>query len=706
VPSCDHVARMPRRRPRLAPAVLVLVATLLLAAPVGAQTDSEQREAAEETLEQAQQLAEGHGVRTGRELSAALAELTARRSSLSRADRKEADRLLARPTDAAGDGVTAPYDPTARVWRNCSTHFCIHWVDSSNDAPSPANADSCPTPDYIDEMRRAFEQSYDVENGQLAWKAPESDGGAGGDTRTDVYVKDIGDEGFFGYAAADPGQPDPRVKHAFQVMDDDYAPEEFEYDDPTVPMRVTAAHEYNHILQYGYDALQDIWMFESTAVWAEDKVFDGINDWFFYMPNWAELPDQPITYAGDGADPQDDDLKMYGSGIWNHWVERKYGAATVRRAWEDSKPPTGDDFAPGAYERAIQLAGHPTATFASVFAEFAAATAEWQVTDSGIHEGATFSAPPVSVPGVTPRPAMTFGVPATFTIDHTAFRLQNVPVPSPGAPADVRLVGSLKPGVDGSIALVGRTAAGEVTKVMDDFGAGGSAEVTLPNAAGYLRITAVLVNADTGNIGFDEGIGDWDWTGDDAPGSLTVSRATGAPGQVVDEPDPERASPGAAPTSDCGTTSVEREPAVVTPTPTPSVSPTPTPSVTPPPPPPPPATSVRLSRSSTLLATIARKGVLSFFVRTNKAGRVTAKATVDRTTARRLRVGRRTTTVGTGRRTASAPARLKVNVRLTRKLRAALKRSTRSVTIKVRVTFVPADGTSTVRRAISIRLRR
>ena len=59
-------------------------------------------------------------------------------------------------------------------------------------------------------------------------------------------------------------------------MDNDYDADEFpNYTDPLAPMQVTAAHEYNHVLQYGYDALQDTWMFESTATWAEDKVFDG-----------------------------------------------------------------------------------------------------------------------------------------------------------------------------------------------------------------------------------------------------------------------------------------------------------------------------------------------------------------------------------------------------------------------------------------------
>ena len=103
------------RRPRSAPAVLVVLAGLLLAAPVAAQTGpSPQREAAEKILDKAQRLEDGRGVRSGRELSVVLAQLAANRSDLSRSDREEADRLLGRPTDPATAG-SAARTPRARA---------------------------------------------------------------------------------------------------------------------------------------------------------------------------------------------------------------------------------------------------------------------------------------------------------------------------------------------------------------------------------------------------------------------------------------------------------------------------------------------------------------------------------------------------------------------------------------------------------------
>jgi hypothetical protein len=269
-------------------------------------------------------------------------------------------------------------------------------------------------------------------------------------------------------------------------------------------------------------------------------------------------------------------------------------------------------------------------------------------------------------------------------------------------------------GATGTAALVGIEADGDVTKVVGrTTPAGTSTVVTMPGDPNrFEKLTAVVANADVRTTGFSATTDDWIWSRDAEPALLTLTTAPGATGDTpVEEtgaPDPTGPLPGAV----CGTSTVEREPAVTvdpTPTPTssatpvPTVSPTvtPTPTITPPPP-----TELRLTRNSSKLSSVLRKGVLSLFAQANKAGRHSARATVDTTTAKRLKVGRRTTKAGTGRRTAGAPARLKVNVKLTRKLRAALKRNRkRSVKVKIAVTFTPADGTAAVRETLTVRLR-
>ncbi len=683
------MVRFLRRGSRLTPLGLTVFASLALAAPVAAQTTSERREAAEDALARAEQLTDGRGVRTGRELTTALAELATQRSALRSSDRDDADELLARPPDTGQTGQPGgPYNPDATMKRNCSAHFCVHWVEQTEDAPSLANADACPTPDYIDLLRRSFEQSYDVENNQLGWVAPLPDGTIGGDAKTDVYVKELNADpaggGLFGYASVDPGQSGDS-RHAFLVLDDDYAADEFpDYlGNPTVPAQVTAAHEYNHVLQFRYDVFSDVWMAESTATWSEDKVFPLANDFVNYMPTWASSPGQPLT--------SDSGTKMYGSAIWNHWLERRYGADAVRAAWTESQPQ--DHFAPGAYDIA-----NGAKSFAQEFAEFAASTAAWDVPGSGIHDGDLFPGP------VARSPLEIDAAAQPFELDHTAFSVHDIDTADLAGATPLRLGAAIEAGTTGHIALVGVDGT-DVTTVVDDFNSAGNAVVRMPgDPTRFQRISAVVVNGDISRSGFNGTTGDWDWTHENRDGTVSVTQAAGTGATPIDNT-ADNSTPTVLPSiTDCGVTTVERS-APVTPTPTPTPTPTATPIATPTPTPVATATSVKLSRSTTRTRTAARKGLLQVLAAFNKAGTATAKATVDRATAKRLKLGR-SRTVGTGRKTVSRSGSFKVNVKLTKKARKGLKRQKRTVRIAVVLTFVPTDGRPAVTRKLTVRLKR
>ncbi len=113
---------------------------------------------------------------------------------------------------------------------------------------------------------------------------------------------------------------------------------------------MTFAHEYNHILQFGYDAYQDPWFAEASATWMEDQVYNGIDDYLRYVRRWVKLFDTPLTANS---------IKEYGSAVWNQWLARRYGPEIVRKAWAgaiDAKP---GGFSVASYERAIALDGGP-----------------------------------------------------------------------------------------------------------------------------------------------------------------------------------------------------------------------------------------------------------------------------------------------------------------------------------------------------------
>src|SRR3954451_4480379 len=155
--------------------------------------------------------------------------------------------------------------------------------------------------------------------------------------------------------------------------------------------------------------LQDISMFESIPTWMEEKVYPDIDDYHPYIGPWSQLSSMPITKA--------DSSKMYGSAVFNRWLDDGYGENIVRRAWERSA--TLNSFAPGAYDAAIREANGPG--FSYELMALAAASAKWQTSYSDVHEGASF--PEMKrIPVKLPHDGSTIA----GKLDHTGYALFDV----------------------------------------------------------------------------------------------------------------------------------------------------------------------------------------------------------------------------------------------------------------------------------------
>ena len=502
---------------KLAPALTAL-AVLASAAPAAADeavraSSAGARTEARETLSEARALFDGRGVETGKELSPVLKDLAVRLKALPDGERREARSILARPTNGQEQPSEQPYSSKAEEHTLCSAHFCIHWVTRPDgvadpDVPPLASNDGDTIPDYVQTMSGVFEHVYTVENGQMGWREPRSDGGRGGDvSKVDVYIKQLGDQGIFGYATPDPGQSGNQ-QAAYLVMDNDYATSEYpRYSEPVAPMQVTAAHEYNHVLQFGYDVLQDSWMFESTAVWMEDEVYDDINDYLAYLPAWVQLTQVPLTAfnPGDMTDPLN--VKVYGDTVWNRWIDERYGADTIRAAWERSLDTTPVSFAPEAYDAALLSRG---TSFFEAFTRFATDTAEWRSAAGVFEEGTGWP----DVQRATRTSLAPGGRGVSGRLDHTSFALVNV---TPTQDEKIKLIGSLPRATRGALALVGREGSAEAgvpVVALKPLPRGGQVNIELANPGRFERITAVLVNADTTQAGFSQFLGDWEFAKD------------------------------------------------------------------------------------------------------------------------------------------------------------------------------------------------
>jgi len=448
----------------------LLLATVLLgvagavnasAAPTGVKLSPRK---ASQALHRATRLlspAKHHRVRhaPAKDLTTTLLALSRSLGSLGPVQRHRAEALLARPTnpgDPDGHPYTAPEQPPY-----CTAHFCVHYVGSGIDAPAPTDANGNGVPDYVEQVGAVGEEVYAVENGVLGWKPPKPDGTLGGDSRTDVYLVQLSGR-LFGYSAPDLKQKG-HSRYAYLVVDNDYSPAEFPGTTAINDLDVTFAHEYNHVLQFGYDVNQDLWFYEATAV-------------------------------------------------WNHWLAGNYGNEIVRTAWEHARKVRPSGFSVNAYNAAIRTVARKKGRgargndFPHEFARFAAATAEWRTPgDFPYVDGPLWD--DVQRQG-TLRPGRFI----VRRLSHTGYLLFNVKPRNVGA---LRLLAGGQRGTQSAFALIcreGPVETGTVRIKMRFAKHGGVRGVTLRNPGNCSRITAALINADPGQGGF--AFGDWLYTHD------------------------------------------------------------------------------------------------------------------------------------------------------------------------------------------------
>ena len=268
-----------------------------------------------------------------------LRDLAARMQDLSPSKRALAERVLARPTDRR-DAIHGYRTGAQRV---CGTYMCFWWVARTADAPAPVDRNRNRVPDWVDATRAVFGTVWRAEVNRFGYRRPLSDRRSrnyGVNGLLDVYVADVGADGLYGYCTSDdPRRTRQRAVSAYCVVDDDFSARQFAgAATGRRALRVTAAHEFFHAVQYAYDWLEDLWFMEGTAAWIEDEIYDGVNDNRQYLRTSPLSPRffwYPLDYYN--RDPAELDA-AYKYGVWIFWryLSERYGRDIVRAVWRNS----------------------------------------------------------------------------------------------------------------------------------------------------------------------------------------------------------------------------------------------------------------------------------------------------------------------------------------------------------------------------------
>ncbi|MDP3910066.1 MAG: hypothetical protein Q8Q14_06715 [Gemmatimonadales bacterium] len=210
-------------------------------------------------------------------------------------------------------------------------HFVLHYTTQGAHAVPAVDANRNGRSDFIDVAVESYEHIWDVEIEQLGYPAPKGTPHA----KFHVYFQNL--RLYYGYTATTEAvetfatAPFPLgTAGAYIVVENDFS-EGFPPNDEDVtghePVRsgaqkVTNAHEFMHASQFNINIYQSGWLFESHATWAEDIVYDGLNDWRWYINRFLATPDFPLFSRF-----------VYGSAFFQHWMSETFGQDVPRQVW-------------------------------------------------------------------------------------------------------------------------------------------------------------------------------------------------------------------------------------------------------------------------------------------------------------------------------------------------------------------------------------
>ena len=221
--------------------------------------------------------------------------------------------------------------------------FRYHYTTTGSNAVSTADTNSNSIPDYIEQMSAELNYVVAVELTMNSFTEPPSDdwysanNDNGGSGAYDVYVRNAGG-GVYGYVQPEyyannntgnnehsSGVNEVNAFTSYMVMRHNYngfGNTELEN------IQVTAAHEYFHAVQMGYDGWEENWVTEATAVQFEEIVYDEVNDCYQYMSSWFNSPQQSLNL--------DSSNRWYGSFIFFEYVNSHLSDEAIREFWEQS----------------------------------------------------------------------------------------------------------------------------------------------------------------------------------------------------------------------------------------------------------------------------------------------------------------------------------------------------------------------------------
>ncbi len=221
------------------------------------------------------------------------------------AEQENFKNYFARPAPRPANSVVTP-----------SGFFKVHYSTTGSNAVPPADDDGNNMPDFIDAVIEAADKAL-MTYRNLGYRDPHGDTGTDG-PEFDIYVVDVTPRNIYGETFFPPD--------VYMLIDNDFSSSIYSTKGAD-GARVTLAHELHHAVQFSYsDNPRDVFFWEATSTYFEDKVYPAINDYLQYLPDFFSHTEYAFNRR--------DGWHEYGLAIWNHFTEKKFDEIVLRNVWE------------------------------------------------------------------------------------------------------------------------------------------------------------------------------------------------------------------------------------------------------------------------------------------------------------------------------------------------------------------------------------
>lgn len=321
-------------------------------------------------------------------------------------------------------------------------HFTVHYATTAptdpsvpDDRPPMTDLNNNDVPDWVEDVAATFENVY-TSYGVRGYRPAPTTGG----NPYDIYLLDLAPQEFYGVTQGGGRVSSTGFPNAFSswmeidnnFTDSIYHPTTYS---PLQSLQITAAHEYHHAVQFGYNYYFDTWYAEATSTWLEDELYNDVNQLYDYIPDWfaqsyLSLDITESTTTGGG----------YGRWIFNRYLSEQHSPTMIRNVWEKL---AGLSSSGGDIPMAPVLDSVLSSTYASTlgndFFGFTKRVYQRDWTDhdydiNNIHPHsplASYSVGTIPVSaGTTPAPSV--------TLPHYSFAYYRF-VPTSGAPNDLEI---------------------------------------------------------------------------------------------------------------------------------------------------------------------------------------------------------------------------------------------------------------------------